>query len=109
MVLWCDPEQADKAGEIISRIANQVGARVNEILRAVDEAVQAAGTDAAQRMAAIKKLEESEREVGKLAGQGNGRAKAAATYIRRERVRMQAAALGIDPAKAEALLGGDVK
>ena len=105
MVLWSDPDQADKAGEIISRIANPVGARINEILRAVDEAVQGA-TAADTRMAAIKKLEESEREVGKLAGQGNGRAKVAGTYIRRERVRMQAAALGIDPAKAEALLGG---
>ena len=106
MVLWSDPDQADKAGEIISRISNPVGARINEILRAVDEAVQAAGADAAGRMKAIKQLEESEREVTKLAGQGNGRAKAATTYIRRERVRMQALALGIDPSKAEALLGG---
>lgn len=105
MVLWCDPAQADRAGEIISRVANPVGARINEILRAVDETVQDCGADAAKRMAAIKKLEESEREIGKLSAQGNGRAKAASTYIRRERVRMQAAALGIDPAKAEALLG----
>ena len=104
MVLWSDPAQADKAGEIISRISNPVGARINEILRAVDECVQASG-DAAARMKAIKQLEESEREVGKLATQGNGRAKAATAYIRRERVRMQALALGIDPAKAEALLG----
>lgn len=104
MVLWSDPDHADKAGEIIARIANPVGARINEILREVDEAVQAAG-DAAKRMAAIKKLEESEREIGKLSVQGNGRAAAATKYVKRERVRMQAAALGIDPAKAEALMG----
>ena len=108
MVLWSDPESVDKAGEIIARIANPVGARINEILRATDDAVTAAGSDAAGRMKAIKQLEESEREVTKLAaaGAGNGRAKAAAPYIRRERIRMQALALGIDPAKAEALLGG---
>jgi MoxR-like ATPase len=107
MVLWVDPSQADKAGEIISRIANPAGARVNELLRSVDELVQATGSDPAARMGAIRKLEESEAELRKLVASGaNGRATAALQYTRRERVRMQAAALGIDPAKAEALLGG---
>jgi hypothetical protein len=36
---------------------------------------------------------------------GNGRAAKALAYVGRERIRLQAAALGIDPAKAEALLG----
>jgi MoxR-like ATPase len=107
MVLWVDPSQQDKAAEIISRVANPAGARVNEILRAVDELVQATGSDPAARMGAIRKLEESEAELRKLVDAGaNGRATAALQYTRRERVRMQAAALGIDPAKAEALLGG---
>lgn len=103
-VLWDLPEHADKAGEIIRRIANPVGARLTEILREVDEAVSAAG-DMGEKMAAVKKLEASEAEAKKLAASANGRAEKTLTYIRRERVRLQAAALGIDPAKAEALLG----
>lgn len=104
-VLWADPEQADKAAEIVTRIANPTGARITEILRAVDETVRSAGQDAAARMAAIRKIEESEREVAKLAPSGNGRAKAAQQYVRGERIRLQAAALGIDPAKVAAMMG----
>lgn len=103
-VLWDLPEHADKAGEIIRQIANPVGARLTEILREVDEAVSEA-TDVSERMAAVKKLEASEAEAVKLKASANGRAEKVVTYIRRERVRMQALALGIDPAKAEAILG----
>jgi MoxR-like ATPase len=104
-VLWVDPEQADRAAEIIVRVANPTGARITEILRAVDETTRTAGADAAARMAAIKKLEESEREIAKLAPSGNGRAKTAAKYVAGERMRLQAAALGIDPAKLAAMMG----
>lgn len=103
-VLWDLPEHADKAAEIIGRISNPVGARLAEILREVDDAVSAAG-DATQRMVAVKKLEESEAEAKKLSASGNGRAEKALAYIKRERIRIQAAVLGIDPVKAEALLG----
>ncbi len=104
-VLWDAPEQADKTAEIVCRIANPVGARLNELLREVDQIVSEA-IDAAARMAAIKKIETSEKEAEKLCVDGNGRAKTVLQHVRRERVRLQAAALGIDPAKAEALLGG---
>lgn len=104
-VLWDAPEQADKTAEIVCRIANPVGARLNELLREVDQIVSEA-IDAAARMAAIRKLEGSEKEAEKLCVDGNGRAKTVLQHVRRERVRLQAAALGIDPAKAEALLGG---
>lgn len=105
-VLWDDPnEQPEKCAEIVTRIANPVGAKLNELLREVDAVVSEA-VDAATRMAAIKKLEKSEKEADKLRVGGNGRATKCFDYIRRERVRMQAAALGIDPSKAEALLGG---
>lgn len=105
-VLWDLPEHADKAGEIIRRVSNPVGARLTEILREVDEAVSAAG-DMGEKMAAVKKLEASEAEAKKLSVPGNGRAAKTLAYIKRERVRLQAAALGIDPAKAEALLGAN--
>lgn len=104
-VLWVDPEHADRAADIIVRVANPTGARITEILRAVDEIVRGASKDAAARMAAIKQLEESEREIGKLTASGNGRAKAAQQYVRGERIRLQAAALGIDPAKVAAMMG----
>lgn len=107
-VLWDDPnEQPEKCADIVTRIANPVGARINELLREVDDVVRNAA-DAAQRMAAIKKLEQSEGEAKKLvdSGTGNGRAAKCLQFIRRERIRLQAEALGIDPAKAEAMLGG---
>lgn len=107
-VLWDLPEHADKAAEIVRRISNPVGARLTEILREVDEAVSgsAGSTDTTARLAACKKLEESEKEVKKLSVSGNGRAAKALAYVTRERVRLQALVFGIDPAKAEALLGG---
>jgi MoxR-like ATPase len=108
MVLWSQPDQADQAGEIITRLANPQGARIIELLRETDEAVQGAGTDPAARIAAIQKLGEILAETEKVAVQAgaNGRAAKAVQHIRREHVRLQAAALGLDPAKAEALLGG---
>jgi MoxR-like ATPase len=108
MVLWSVPDQADQATEIITRLANPTGARIIELLRETDEAVQGAGADAAARMAAIQKLGDILAAAEKLAQQagGNGRAGKAVQHIRREHIRLQAAALGLDPAKAEALLGG---
>lgn len=107
-VLWDAPgEQQGKAAEIVLRIANPVGSQVMALLRAVDEVV-AGAVDASSRLGAIKKLEESRREaegLAKTAG-GNGRAGKALAHVKRELMRLQAAALGIDPAKAEALLGG---
>lgn len=108
-VLWDDPhDQPEKATEIITRIANPVGAKVNALLAEVDQIVGDVGSDAAKRMAAIKKLEESEKAATKLAAEAgaNGRAAKALAYVKNERVRLQAAALGIDPAKMTALLGG---
>ncbi len=108
MVLWSQPDQADQATEIVTRLANPQGARIIELLRETDEAVQGAGADAAARMAAIQKLGDilaEAQKVAQLAG-ANGRAAKAVQHIRREHVRLQAAALGLDPAKAEALLGG---
>lgn len=108
MVLWSQPDQADQAAEIVTRLANPQGARIIELLRETDEAVQSAGADPAARIAAIQKLGEILAEAQKVAAQAsaNGRAAKAVKHIRREHVRLQAAALGLDPAKADALLGG---
>jgi MoxR-like ATPase len=106
-VLWVDPDQADKTTEIVTRIANPTGAKVNELLRAADECVQsAAGGEPAARMAAIKKLEEMTKEAEKLCTTGNGRAKAAHAHINRERIRLHSQALGIAPDTIEKMLAG---
>lgn len=105
-VLWTDPNEApEKCADIVSRIANPIGARLNDLLRDVDTATRDAAGDAAQRLTAIKKIEACEREAVKLSASGNGRAAKALAYIRNQRVQLQAAALGIDPAKAAQLLG----
>lgn len=103
-VLWDEPnEQPEKASGIVSQLANPVGAKLNEILREVDQLVSAI-TDQSERLAAVKKLEQCEKDVEKLQTTGNGRAGKCLMYVRRERVRLQAAALGIDPKRAEALM-----
>lgn len=104
-VLWDVPgESATKAGTIVRKISNPVGEKINQILTAVDQ-ISREAVDAASRMVAVKKLEESEREADRLRATGNGRAEKAYQYVKRERVRVQAAMLGIDPDKAAALLG----
>lgn len=110
-VLWASPEQIDQTGEIVTRIANPVGAALSELLREVDEIVASADTgDSAAKMVAIKKMESCEKKAAKLAEgfktpAGAARADELRRHVRDERIRIQAAALGIDPEKARALLG----
>jgi len=72
-VLWDDPAQADKAAEIVQRIANPVGSKLNEILREVEQ-IAAAAVDKAAAMAAVPKLEKCKAKADHLAKSGNGRA-----------------------------------
>jgi MoxR-like ATPase len=106
MVLWDQPEQAEQATEIVTRIANPVGARLIELLRECDEAAQSAGSAADTRVAAAQKLGDILAEAKKLVGPDNGRAAKVVKHVQREHVRLQALMLGIDASKAEALLGG---
>ncbi len=105
-VLWDQPEQRDKAGQVIVQIANPVGARLNSLLAEIDQIVSEVGDDTSKRLAAIKKLQASQAEVQKLSVSGNGRAAKVLTYIKGEALRLNAAALGISPEKAAALMGG---
>jgi MoxR-like ATPase len=101
-VLWSDPiEQPQKAAEIICRIANPIGARLQEILRDVDALLADIGDDQAKRMAALKKLEVSQKELKKLLKEGNGRAKKAYEYVKKERFMLGAVIQGIDKTTAE--------
>jgi MoxR-like ATPase len=111
-VLWSSPEQIEKTAEIVTRIANPVGAALAELLREVDEIVTAADAgDNSAKMTAIKKMEGCEKKAAKLVDgfktpAGSARAAELVKHVKNERIRIQAAALGIDPEKARALLGG---
>jgi MoxR-like ATPase len=111
-VLWSSPEQIEKTSEIVTQIANPVGAALTELLREVDEIVNSADSgDAAAKMTAIKKMESCEKKAAKLVEgfktpAGAARATDLQRHVKNERIRIQAAALGIDPEKARALLGG---
>lgn len=106
LVLWDRPEHAGKVVEIVGKIANPTGAQVVALLAETDDAVRGA-TDPAARLGAIARLGEILDRAKALAGTpgANGRAARAVSHIHREHVRLQAAALGLDPAKAEALIG----
>ena len=106
-VFWSHPDQIDKAGEIVTAVANPVGAKINTILREVDQIISEA-TDSTSRITAIKKVEDCEREAHKLTKDGNGRAQKALAFIQRERIKLNAAALGLSSEKVNAMLG-DVK
>lgn len=104
-VLWDQPEQREKATDVIVKIANPAGARLNAILAEVDEVLRDIGNDTSKRLAAINKLKTSESEVERLSVSGNGRAAKVLSYVQGESLRLNALALGIDPAKAAQLFG----
>lgn len=106
-VLWDSPLAAtrQKTAEIVVGIANPTAAKIEGIMASVVEIIRDVQTDSASRMAAAKKLEASEKEAQALLATGNGRAKALVAHIQYERVKIQAAILGLDPAKAAVLLG----
>lgn len=104
-VLWDEPtEQAAKAADVIMQIANPTGARINELLREVDQMVSSANDDS-ERVAVLKKLDVSLAEAKKMAAVGNGRAAKCVTYIQREKVRMAAIITGGDVDAALAAAG----
>jgi MoxR-like ATPase len=106
-VLWDVPqEQPQKAAEIVCRLANPVGAKVNAILSDVSQIVAGtAGADAGDKLKALKKLESCEKDLKALtAAGGNGRAAKALEYASRERVLLQASVLGISAEKAAGFL-----
>lgn len=106
-VLWDDPQQAEKCADVVTKIANPTGARLNELLRECAE-ITSSCNDAAERLEAIRKLESCEKTASQLLDSGNGRATAAYEHIRLERAKLQAEALGIDSNKAHMLLKGGV-
>ena len=81
-VLWDDPqEQPQKVAQVIAKIANPVGMRVNQLLLECEQIVSAADTrNLAQAATATAKLGEIERQLGTL--RGNDRVERARVYVR---------------------------
>lgn len=105
-VLWEDPiEHPAKCQEIVSRIANPIGAKLTEILRDTDDVLSDIGDDKSKQLAAIKKLNECQSQAERLLPSGNGRAAKAVAYIRRELTILNAKALNIDVNRALEMAG----
>lgn len=91
--LWDDPaEQPQKVAQVIARIANPVGMRVNQLLLECEQIL--ASTDAknlAQAATAAAKLGEIDKTLGAL--RGNGRLDRARAYVREQVRRIKLASI----------------
>ncbi len=91
-VLWDDPtEQPEKCAQIVARVANPTGMRVNSLLLEVEQIL--AGVDPrnlASASSATTKLGEISKTLGTLSG-ANGRAVKAQEYVRSEIKRIKLA------------------
>lgn len=96
-VLWDDPqEQPQKASEIVCKIANPVGAEINGILAEADEVltgINPKNLSAPETFAGLKKLEDCQKRLTSLPG--NGRAQKARDYIKARLTGIRKQMLGI--------------
>ena len=92
-VLWDDPvEQPAKCAQVIARIANPAGMRVNQFLLETEQIL--ASTDVrnlAEAAKAAAKLAEIERQLGSL--RGDGRVEKARAYVKEQLKRLKLASL----------------
>jgi MoxR-like ATPase len=92
-VLWDDPvEQPSKCAQVIAKVANPTGMRVNQFLLEVEQIV--AGADVRDLAAAAKaaaKLAEIDRQVSAL--KGNDRVEKARAYVKEQLKRLKLASL----------------
>ncbi len=93
-VLWDDPgEQPKKCAQIVARIANPVGLQINSLLLEAEEIINGIDMkELAQTIPAVKKLEEIQKQLGKI--KGNGRAAKALTYVQKKIKEIRLSAIG---------------
>lgn len=93
-VLWDDPaEQPEKVAQVVSRVANPVGMKVNELLGEVEQVLAAANlADLGQAATAAKKLSDVVKKLKDISG-GNGRVARALDYVKGEIKRIKAASM----------------
>ena len=92
-VLWDDPvEQPGKCAQVIAKVANPTGMRVNQYLLEVEQIL--AGADVknlAEAAKAAAKLAEIDKQLGSLTG--NGRVEKARTYVKEQLKKLKLASL----------------
>jgi MoxR-like ATPase len=91
--LWDDPvEQPEKVAQVVARIANPTGMRINQLLLEAEQVL--AATDArqlSQAATATAKLQEIDRQLGSL--KGDGRLERARNYLREQIKRIKLASI----------------
>jgi MoxR-like ATPase len=92
-VLWDAPEeQPEKVAQVVAKIANPTGMRINQLLLECEQIL--AGTDVsqlAQAAAATTKLQEIDKKLGAL--KGDGRLERARAYVREQIKRIKLASI----------------
>jgi MoxR-like ATPase len=83
-VLWDDPqEQPGKAAQVIAKIANPTGMKINQLLLEVEQILAATDVrNLAQAATATAKLGEIDKQLGTL--KGDGRLERARSYVREQ-------------------------
>ncbi len=83
-VLWDDPvEQPEKVAQVVARVANPTGMKVNQLLLEAEQILAAADVrHLAQAATATAKLGEIDKQLGAL--KGNGRLDRARAYLREQ-------------------------
>ena len=107
-IMWTDPAQAGKAGEIVQRIANPVGSKLSAIKQEVHETLGSMTEgDKAKRLAGLEKLGEIVKACEKLAAEpgANGQVLKFKKHVEREVQIHTARAMGLSPERIEALIG----
>lgn len=83
-VLWDDPvEQPEKVAQVVAKVANPVGMKINQLLLEAEQILAAADVrNLAQAATATAKLSEIDKQLGSL--KGNGRLERARAYLREQ-------------------------
>jgi MoxR-like ATPase len=83
--LWDDPEeQPEKAAQVVAKVANPTGMRVNQLLLECEQVLASADVkNLAQAATATAKLSEIDKRLGALKG-GDGRLERARAYVREQ-------------------------
>jgi len=92
-VLWDDPlEQPGKCAQVIAKVANPTGMRVNQLLLEVEQILASADVrNLAEAAKAAAKLSEIDKQLGTL--KGNGRVEKARAYVKEQLKRLKLASL----------------
>jgi len=95
-VLWDDPEtQAQKAAQVVAKVANPIGMAISSALLDVEEVIAGVNAkDIAACAAATAKLNDVRKRLNAMSKEGNGRVVTALAYVDDQIKQLKAAAIG---------------